>query len=57
MSWGFEGDRYLAISIETRKEKGEQYTVRLEDRALMARRHPAGRRGADGNGRCEGRDH
>jgi hypothetical protein len=24
MSWGFEGDRYLAISIETRKEQGEQ---------------------------------
>jgi hypothetical protein len=23
MSWGFEGDQYLAISIETRKEKGE----------------------------------
>ncbi len=27
MSWGFEGDRYLAISIETRKEKGEQYSA------------------------------
>jgi hypothetical protein len=27
MSWGFEDDRYLAISIETRKEKGEQYSA------------------------------
>ena len=27
MSWGFEGDRYLAISIEARKEKGEQYSA------------------------------
>jgi hypothetical protein len=27
MSWGFEGDEYLAISIETRKEKGEQYSA------------------------------
>jgi hypothetical protein len=27
MSWGFEGDRYLAISIETRKEKGEEYSA------------------------------
>jgi len=27
MSWGFEGDRYLAISIETRNEKGEQYSA------------------------------
>ncbi len=27
MSWGFEGDQYLAISIETRKEKGEQYSA------------------------------
>lgn len=27
MSWGFDGDRYLAISIETRKEKGEQYSA------------------------------
>jgi hypothetical protein len=27
MSWGFEGDRYLAISIETRKEKGEAYSA------------------------------
>jgi hypothetical protein len=26
MSWGFEGDQYLAISIETRKEQGEQYS-------------------------------
>jgi hypothetical protein len=25
MSWGFEDDQYLAISIETRKEKGEEY--------------------------------
>jgi hypothetical protein len=25
--WGFEGDQYLAISIETRKEKGEQYSA------------------------------
>jgi hypothetical protein len=24
MSWGFEGDQYLAISIETRKTKGEE---------------------------------
>ncbi len=27
MSWGFEGDQYLAVSIETRKEKGEQYSA------------------------------
>jgi hypothetical protein len=27
MSWGFEGDRYLAISIETRKERGEGYSA------------------------------
>jgi hypothetical protein len=27
LSWGFEGDRYLAISIETRKEAGEQYSA------------------------------
>jgi hypothetical protein len=27
MSWGFEGDKYLAISIETRKEKGESYSA------------------------------
>jgi hypothetical protein len=27
MSWGFEGDRYLAISIETRKETGEAYSA------------------------------
>jgi hypothetical protein len=27
MSWGFEGDRYLAISIETRNEKGQQYSA------------------------------
>ena len=27
MSWGFDGDRYLAISIETRKEQGEQYSA------------------------------
>jgi hypothetical protein len=27
MSWGFEGDRYLAVSIETRKEKGEEYSA------------------------------
>jgi hypothetical protein len=27
MSWGFEGDQYLAISIETRKEKGEVYSA------------------------------
>jgi hypothetical protein len=27
MSWGFEGDQYLAISIETRKEKGEDYSA------------------------------
>jgi membrane protein implicated in regulation of membrane protease activity len=27
MSWGFDGDQYLAISIETRKEKGEQYSA------------------------------
>jgi len=26
MSWGFEDDQYLAISIETRKEKGESYS-------------------------------
>jgi len=27
MSWGFEGGQYLAISIETRKEKGEGYSA------------------------------
>jgi hypothetical protein len=27
MSWGFEGDEYLAISIETRKEEGEGYSA------------------------------
>ncbi len=27
MSWGFEGDQYLAISIETRKEQGESYSA------------------------------
>lgn len=27
LSWGFEGDQYLAISIETRKEKGESYSA------------------------------
>jgi hypothetical protein len=27
MSWGFEGDQYLAISIETRKAKGEAYSA------------------------------
>ncbi len=27
MSWGFEGDEYLAISIETRKEKSEEYSA------------------------------
>ena len=27
MSWGFEGDQYLAISIETRKENGEAYSA------------------------------
>jgi hypothetical protein len=27
MSWGFEGDQYLAISIETRKEQGEEYSA------------------------------
>ena len=27
MSWGFEGDQYLAVSIETRKEKGESYSA------------------------------
>ena len=27
LSWGFEGDQYLAISIETRKEQGEQYSA------------------------------
>jgi hypothetical protein len=27
MSWGFDGDRYLAVSIETRKEQGEQYSA------------------------------
>ena len=27
MSWGFEGDRYLAISIETRKARGEEYSA------------------------------
>jgi hypothetical protein len=27
MSFGFEGDQYLAMSIETRKEKGEDYSA------------------------------
>ena len=27
LSWGFEGDQYLAISIETRKEMGESYSA------------------------------
>jgi hypothetical protein len=27
MSFGFEGDQYVAISIETRKEKGEDYSA------------------------------
>jgi hypothetical protein len=27
LSWGFESDRYLAVSIETRKEKGEEYSA------------------------------
>ena len=27
MSWGFEGDDYLAVSIETRKEEGESYSA------------------------------
>src|SRR5262245_7330927 len=27
MSWGFEGDRYLAISIETRKTRGQEYSA------------------------------
>jgi hypothetical protein len=27
MSWGFEGDEFLAISIETRKEVGESYSA------------------------------
>jgi hypothetical protein len=27
MSWGFEGDQYLAISIETRKTKGQEYSA------------------------------
>ena len=27
LSWGFEGDRYLAISIEARKEKDEGYSA------------------------------
>jgi hypothetical protein len=27
MSWGFEDGRYLAISIETRKEVGEEYSA------------------------------
>jgi hypothetical protein len=27
LSWGFEGDRYLAISIETRKRKGQEYSA------------------------------
>lgn len=27
MSWGFEGGQYLAVSIETRKEKGEEYSA------------------------------
>jgi Domain of unknown function (DUF4105) len=33
MRWGFEGDRYLAISIETRKEQGEQYSALLDELA------------------------
>ena len=27
LSWGFAGDQYLAISIETRKEQGETYSA------------------------------
>jgi hypothetical protein len=27
MSWGFEGDQYLAVSIETRKTKGQDYSA------------------------------
>ena len=27
MSWGFEGGQYLAVSIETRKKKGEEYSA------------------------------
>lgn len=27
LSWGFDNDRYLAISIETRKERGETYSA------------------------------
>jgi hypothetical protein len=27
LSWGFEGDQYLAISIEARKAKGQQYSA------------------------------
>ncbi|ADJ27796.1 DUF4105 domain-containing protein [Nitrosococcus watsonii] len=27
LSWGFDGDQYLAISIETRKEMDEQYSA------------------------------
>jgi hypothetical protein len=27
MSWGFEDDQYLAISIETRKKKGQDYSA------------------------------
>ena len=27
LSWGFEGDQYLAISIETRKVKGHEYSA------------------------------
>jgi hypothetical protein len=27
MSWGFAGDQYLAISIETRKQQGEEYSA------------------------------
>jgi len=27
MSWGFEGDEYLAVSIETRKERDESYSA------------------------------
>jgi hypothetical protein len=27
MSWGFEGDQYLAVSIETRNAKGQEYSA------------------------------
>lgn len=48
MSWGFEGDQYLAISIETRKESGEAYSalrgVLPPVRAHLRGRGRAGRR-------------